>query len=414
MVNINPKGHNPEEIRRLFQQLLQGLKTDYVPYSGAIQDVNLGAFDLIATQIQSVAAGISPLIIASQTKVDNLNADLLDGYNSTDFIMTGSLGNLVTGSGILLSGAVLNSIVGGGNVLVTNSDRGSTAVTSHESTYNHSLLHSPLTVADSLSLNLTLNGQLLSGTVLPAGIDHGGLTGLSDDDHAQYLLASGARALSGAWNMGSQATTNVNIDSGTINAITDLSVNGEARIGGAVNYAKIDSSGNLSLVGTNDYLVSAVGKYAFKFHTGLDGLKFGGVMSYNFCNEAGNDVFGIDYVTGSFRTIGTGSLLVDADKAAFAYTNSLEYRLHFSAVRGAYEFWTGTADDPAFSAGTSGVCYAKLKMGIGQTAPSALLHMKAGTATAGTAPIKFTAGTNLTTAEAGTMEFNGSDYFLTI
>jgi len=35
------------------------------------------------------------------------------------------------------------------------------------------------------------------------------------------LLASGSRALAGAWNMNSKALTNVNIDSGTIdNAVT--------------------------------------------------------------------------------------------------------------------------------------------------------------------------------------------------
>jgi len=46
--------------------------------------------------------------------------------------------------------------------------------------------------------------------------DHGSLGGLGDDDHPQYLLADGTRALSGAWDMGSQNLTNVDIDSGTI------------------------------------------------------------------------------------------------------------------------------------------------------------------------------------------------------
>lgn len=54
--------------------------------------------------------------------------------------------------------------------------------------------------------------------------DHGDLSGLTDDDHTQYLLANGTRALAGAWDMDSQATTNVNIDSGTITGITDLLV----------------------------------------------------------------------------------------------------------------------------------------------------------------------------------------------
>lgn len=53
------------------------------------------------------------------------------------------------------------------------------------------------------------------------------------------------------------------------------------------------------------------------------------------------------------------------------------------------------------------------KMGIGQTVPTAGLHIRAGTATANTAPLKLTSGTNLTTAEAGAMEYNGTNLFFT-
>lgn len=52
-------------------------------------------------------------------------------------------------------------------------------------------------------------------------------------------------------------------------------------------------------------------------------------------------------------------------------------------------------------------------VGIAQSTPSAYLHLGAGTATAGTAPLKFTSGTNLTTAVAGTMEYNGTNLFFT-
>lgn len=51
-------------------------------------------------------------------------------------------------------------------------------------------------------------------------------------------------------------------------------------------------------------------------------------------------------------------------------------------------------------------------VGIGQASPTAILHLKAGTATASTAPLKFTSGTNLTTAEAGAMEFDGTNFYL--
>lgn len=47
------------------------------------------------------------------------------------------------------------------------------------------------------------------------------------------------------------------------------------------------------------------------------------------------------------------------------------------------------------------------RLGIGVGSPTAMLHLKAGTATANTAPLKFTLGTNLTTPEAGAIEFDG-------
>lgn len=52
-------------------------------------------------------------------------------------------------------------------------------------------------------------------------------------------------------------------------------------------------------------------------------------------------------------------------------------------------------------------------VGIGLTAPTASLHLKAGTAFANTAPLKLTAGTNLTTPEDGAVEFDGTNLYFT-
>ncbi len=52
-------------------------------------------------------------------------------------------------------------------------------------------------------------------------------------------------------------------------------------------------------------------------------------------------------------------------------------------------------------------------VGIGPTGPTAVLHLKAGTSSAGTAPLKFTSGTNLGTTEAGAIEYNGSHLYFT-
>lgn len=52
-------------------------------------------------------------------------------------------------------------------------------------------------------------------------------------------------------------------------------------------------------------------------------------------------------------------------------------------------------------------------IGIGNASPTSLLHLKAGTAASNTAPLKFTNGVNLSSPEAGAMEFNGSSLFFT-
>jgi len=54
------------------------------------------------------------------------------------------------------------------------------------------------------------------------------------------------------------------------------------------------------------------------------------------------------------------------------------------------------------------------RLGIGVASPTAMLHLKAGTATASTGPLKFNSGTNLTTAEAGSCEYDGNNFYKTV
>lgn len=53
-------------------------------------------------------------------------------------------------------------------------------------------------------------------------------------------------------------------------------------------------------------------------------------------------------------------------------------------------------------------------LGIGVTVPTAVLHLKAGTATASTAPLKFNSGTLLSSPEAGAIEFLTDAYYGTV
>ena len=52
-------------------------------------------------------------------------------------------------------------------------------------------------------------------------------------------------------------------------------------------------------------------------------------------------------------------------------------------------------------------------VGIGTTSPTAKLHLPAGAAAASSAPLKLTSGTNLTTPEAGAIEYDGTEFYAT-
>ncbi|HBY66901.1 MAG TPA: hypothetical protein DEG69_03490 [Flavobacteriaceae bacterium] len=52
-------------------------------------------------------------------------------------------------------------------------------------------------------------------------------------------------------------------------------------------------------------------------------------------------------------------------------------------------------------------------VGLTEQNPTATLHIRAGAASAGSAPIKLTTGTNLTTPEKGAIEYDGTDLYFT-
>ena len=63
-----------------------------------------------------------------------------------------------------------------------------------------------------------------------AVVDHGSLTGLGDDDHTQYLLVSGTRAMTGNLNMGTNDITNVGLVDGV-----DVSNHAARHVSGGVD-----------------------------------------------------------------------------------------------------------------------------------------------------------------------------------
>jgi hypothetical protein len=84
---------------------------------------------------------------------------------------------------------------------------------------------------------------------------------------------------------------------------------------------------------------------------------------------------------------------------------------------GSYDFTSDTQANMragTFGTGTSRIRVSGAgKVGINNTSPTAWLHIRAGTATANEAPLKFTSGPLLTAPEAGAIEYLTPDLYLT-
>lgn len=136
-----------------------------------------------------------------------------------------------------------------------------------------------------------------------------------------------------------------------------------------------------------------------------------------------------------FKTSGIASLALPAGTdvgigVSASGTSGAKLIVKGDATNTAGAFFRGNADaNVAFGINTANdasnrhLFYsngnARLSMGAGTISirtsanGTAYLHIGAGTASANTAPLKFTSGTNLTTAEAGAMEYDGTNLFFT-
>jgi len=118
-----------------------------------------------------------------------------------------------------------------------------------------------------------------------------------------------------------------------------------------------------------------------------------------------------------FETTDATAVLVDyIFKTSLNQSNiRMEGRTASTFTGSAPEWQFGEAANPTFVTNHAGTfSYVRRgNFGVGVAQPSAAIHLKAGTATASTAPLKFTSGTNLTTPESGAVEFDGTNYYAT-
>jgi len=73
---------------------------------------------------------------------------------------------------------------------LTNSDTGSGAVTAHNIAFDHTQLHAAATILDTASINFGISGQEITGSVLPAGVDHNSLNNYDANRHVDHTAVS--------------------------------------------------------------------------------------------------------------------------------------------------------------------------------------------------------------------------------
>lgn len=139
--------------------------------------------------------------------------------------------------------------------------------------------------------------------------------------------------------------------------------------------------------------------------------------------------------TAALSTSSGGRVNIAVKALPTANTNQLG-RVNFTSRNGANDdlvgaeiaaqalgAWTATTNMPTaliFRTTNTSTLTEKMRVtgggnvGIGQSNPAAVLHIKAGTTSASTAPIKLTSGSLMTTPEAGAIEFDGTHFYGTV
>lgn len=245
---------------------------------------------------------------------------------------------------------------------------------------------------------LNLTGAILNADInASAAIAYSklNLTGaVADGDLAtRYIKADGTRALTAAWDAGAFA--------GTFNsAIIGSAANTIA--GGALTGGNLTLSSTSHATKGNIYFGSSSGGVNESTH----------VLTLNKPSQTGGLRMGTWPVANAYGFIGAAALTPSA--ANYSFLIDANGSANFNAINGQSVVFN--IDNGAmatlqnskwvFAVGT------KVSIGAGFTM-GALLQIAAGTATAGSAPLKFTSGTNLTVAVAGVMEYDGTNLFFT-
>lgn len=299
----------------------------------------------VSGQITStVATNTAPLVIASTTKVNNLNADLLDGYDTATAASTNKI-PVTNGTDGKLDKSFVTELLNIGDLanISGTTGTGSTVVLDSTPTISSPTITTP-TISGTGWTNANHTHQ---GATTGGQLDHGAaLTGLGDDDHTQYVHNTTARTITAIhnFNPGSAGSQPFNVGANGTATVTRLSAdkvdgydaattrpgNSSVVVATVAADGKIDATFMTEKLATTDLTdVSA--------KTGNDGgnnttIVFAACPVFATVTDGVNNPKAIDANTG--RVVNVGAPQQASDAATKQYVDSMKTGLGFKqAVR---------------------------------------------------------------------------------
>ncbi len=262
------------------------------------------------------------------------------------------------------------------------------------------------------------NSALTSGTILDIT---GTSTVLAAGNEGLNIAISGANGTNGITATGARiSVTNTNGTSGTNNAL-DLTASGATTANNALNIAAGAIALNGSAGNSGQVLTSAGASTLPTWTTPATGTIGGSIANTQVAvGDAANSIAGSANLVwnGTSFNIGAGTAsanngLIVRSPTNVYYEGAIVYANNLSANTQIGYAGLRTSGAMILTPGTTGHLDGSFFVG-GQTAPTAKLHLVAGTTAASTAPLKFTSGSLLTAAEAGAVEFLTDKWYGTI
>ncbi|KKP94308.1 MAG: putative T4-like protein proximal tail fiber [Candidatus Nomurabacteria bacterium GW2011_GWF2_36_126] len=364
----------------------------------------------------NIALGANTFTTSNTGLVTNLNADLLDGQHGSYYATASSLGSYVPYTG---ANANLNL----GTYNITTSAINNLPLSQDNTDFN-------VKVGQDAGLNIVTGAQYNTFLGYQAGTSGSGTsTNAADANtavgyHSLYSNTTGYRNTANGYNsLYSNTTGYYNTANGGKSLYSNTTGSSNTAIGDCALCTNTTGSNNTAIGDGAGY--SGTGVFIQNTLIGAEtGYNGSTPYSYNTAvgYRAGYNLFGNSNVmfgmfAGAYE-LGSNSFYVDnQDRANTAgdKAGALLYGM-FNSTPSLQTLTINASTTIAQNLNVLGAGnnYFVGNLGIGTSSPTAALHLKAGTATAGTAPLKFTSGTLLTTPEAGAVEFLTDAYYGTI